>query len=189
MLVALVAVAACAEPPLMTRLAPDNLQKDVACRRLPCSGDPITTPGGPVVWRFFGSVNDPGEYEAPNDPSPGANGLWLGATVTPATCFNDQTRAIVDADQDWLDDRCEEEIARGFAPRWGMSDADDCPGGEPAWAAKYFPNNQIVRVMFMPAYYRDCGADGHNGDSEYVIVDIRFNPTTQHWEFNREYLT
>ena len=34
----------------------------------------------------------------------------------------------------------------------------------------------------MPGYYKDCGALGHNGDSEFIMVEIHFNPSTSHWE-------
>jgi len=137
---------------------------------------------------YFAVLGD-AVYEAPNDPSPGSPGVWLGANVTPAACFNDQTRNIVDIDHDWLDDNCELEIARAFAPQWGLSTNDACPGGEPAWAAKYWPTYAFVRVIYMPAYYQDCGSDGHSGDSEFVMVDAHFNPATGHWEFLREHLT
>jgi hypothetical protein len=104
---------------------------------------------------------------------------------------------VVDEDHDWLDDNCEFELAKGFAPRWSMSIQDDCPGGEPVWAAKYFPGQGRVRIAFMPAYYDDCpntgtffGAGaGHPGDSEFTMVEISFNAATQHWEMAQMFLT
>lgn len=152
-----------------------------------CDGEPQYGIGS---WRFFAPVNDV-IYEAPGDPSPGAPGIWLGANVTPSACFNDRTPYITDVDHDWLDDRCELELARGFAPRWSMGPQDECPDGEPAWGAKYFPGAGAVRIAFMPAYYDDCGVGatplnigaGHYGDSEFTMVEVVFNAATQHWQF------
>jgi hypothetical protein len=151
-----------------------------------CEGEPEYGIGS---WRFFAPVNDV-LYQAPGDPSPNAAGIWLGASVTPAACFNDRTPYITDVDHDWLDDGCELELARGFAPRWSMGPQDECPDGEPAWAAKYFPAAGAVRIAFMPAYYDDCGGDtflnigpAHHGDSEFAMVEVIFNASTQHWQF------
>ncbi len=155
-----------------------------------CEGDGIVIIPGP----FFGPMNDL-LYEAPWDPSPGSAGIWLGGDVTPSTCFNDRTPWIADADSDWLDDHCELELAKGFAPRWSMGIQEKCGDGEPAWAAKYFPASGAVRLAFMPAYYDDCGVPafgfggGHHGDSELAMVEVGFNPGTQHWEFRQMWLS
>lgn len=148
-------------------------------------------------WPFFAPHGD-FIYEAPGDPSPGSPGIWLAATIAPEACFNDRNVAIVDRDRDWLDDTCELELARGFAPTWGMGEQDECPGGEPVWAAKYFPTYNVVRIAYLPAYYDDCGVyggeflgigGGHTGDSEFVIVEIGYNAATKHWEFRRMFLS
>jgi hypothetical protein len=183
-------LAACALTPTdVRRLSPGPLSRSTdgpICDQ-PCG--PETYPNGVGhIWNYFAAPGDE-LYQAASDPSPGSPGLWLGSTVVPATCFNDLTRTIVDADHDWLDDNCELELARGFAPTWGMSDAEACPGGEPLWAAKYFSTFGIVRIVYMPANYKDCGPLGHNGDSEFVIVEVKFNTVTQHWEFQREFLS
>jgi hypothetical protein len=156
-----------------------------------CEGEPAYGTGS---WNFFAPVNDI-LYQAAGDPSPGAAGIWLGWNVTPSACFNDKTSAIIDIDHDWLDDRCELELARGFAPRWSMGHQDNCPDGEPAWAAKYFPASGAVRIAFMPAYYNDCGTPslgfggGHPGDSELVMEEVIFNPSTQHWQLREMWLS
>lgn len=75
-----------------------------------------------------------------------------------------------------------------------FANGEQCPGGEPYWAAKRFPN-AMVRIAYMPAYYEDCGYDtrikdsAHTGDSEFVMVEVAFNSTTQHWIFNRMWLS
>jgi hypothetical protein len=187
---AFVALSGCAEGPTspVAPLAPAPPAADGTL----CPGevDQRCDPGGVTLagWPFFGPVNDI-LYEARGDPSPGAPGLWLGANVTPTTCFNDHTRTISDIDKDWLDDNCELELARGFAPRWSMWRVDECPDGEPAWAAKYFPTPQVVRIAFMPAYYDDCMGAGHAGDSEFVMEEVKFNAATQHWELREMFLS
>ena len=155
--------------------------------------NPDTTPvgGGGVDWPPFGVQGDR-IYEAPGDPHPDAPGIWLGANVTPATCFADRNPGIADADKDWLADHCELELARGFAPSWGMSADDGCPGAEPLWAAKYHNNQQVVRLAYLPAYYDDCGGSSafdHRGDSEFVMVQVVFNAGTQHWEYQTMWLS
>lgn len=141
-----------------------------------------------TYWAFFAPRGDQ-VYEAPGDPSPGAPGIWLGAHISPAACFNDQNASITDSDHDWLDDNCELELARGFAPRWSMGEQDHCPDGEPVWAAKYFSIYGIVRLAYMAAYYDDCGSPTHAGDSEFVMVQVGFNYGTRHWEFHTMWLS
>ena len=155
---------------------------------IPCPG---YSGGGSGSWVFFGPSGD-GLYQAPGDPHPEAPGLWLGDNVAPGTCFADRGASITDADRDWLDDHCEVELARAFAPTWEMSLSDGCPNGEPHWAAKYFPAPQVVRIAYMPAYYDDCGGGSigdHRGDSEMVMVQVVFNSTSRHWEFERMWLS
>jgi len=136
-------------------------------------------------------------YLVPGDPNPGANGLWLGANVHPVACFaNLALVPIMDSDQDWLADHCELEIARGFAPTMRMSLLEGCPEGEPYFGAMYHLNGE-VRIAYMPAYYKDCGpygtpggiGAGHHGDTEYIMVVVKFNSTTRHWYFVEMYLS
>ena len=97
-----------------------------------------------------------------------------------------------DQDADGLSDDCETALATAFAPLLMMhrtrctlpsAHAEDrVPGG-------YFhaaqPVRGVVRLVYMPAYYRDCGwngpkcvfvdCEGHAGDSELIVVDVRRN--------------
>lgn len=151
---------------------------------------------GGSYWNYFAPYGD-SPYEAQGDPNPWYSGIYLG-WVTPGACFSDQNRGAIayDADLDWLDDRCELELARAFAPSLKFTASDACPNGEPYWAAKYFPSRGMVRIAYLPAYYRDCGADktygydtGHSGDSEFISVEVVFNAATQHWQFLRMFLS
>ena len=132
------------------------------------------------------------------DPSPGANGLWLGNGINPSFCFADQNPGVADADHDWLADLCEYKIARGFRPEWQYGNAYCNDDGEPHWAAKYFTMSDvgdtflphaIVRIAYIPAYYADCGPEWHTGDSELVMVDVQWVPSTQHWELTRAWMS
>lgn len=156
--------------------------------------------GGIGSWPYFGPLDD-GIHPALNDPSSTSAGIWLGDTISPHTCFADYAvgSAFTDADKDWLSDRCEAALAYAFAPVLQFSGLEQCPGGEPYWAAKYFPTPGVVRIAYLPAYYVDCGPDGslfpptyssgHFGDSEFMSVEVAFNPVTHHWEFRRMWLS
>ena len=65
--------------------------------------------------------------EPPYDPSPGANGIWLGNTVTGNVCYKNYNASIIDNDGDWLDDNCEYQLAKAFAPSVNMYAYEACP--------------------------------------------------------------
>ena len=129
------------------------------------------------------------------DPSPGANGIWLGNTVTGNVCYKNYNASIIDNDGDWLDDNCEYQLAKAFAPSVNMYAYEACPYGEPYWAAKYFDDvlgrgwGEFVRIAYMPAYYEDCGVNGHEGDSEFIMLEVDYNPATKHWEMKSMFLS
>lgn len=150
--------------------------------------------GANSSWVFFGPPNDV-PYQAAGDPYPAAAGIYLG-WVAPGACFANRNSGVASADQDLdgLHDSCELELARAFAPSWKMSRQDDCPDGEPYWAARYSATAEYVRIAYMPAYYRDCGPTGprafnHDGDSEYVMVQVRYDASTQHWVFDGMFIS
>jgi hypothetical protein len=116
------------------------------------------------------------------DPAPTAPGYFLSG-VNPDVCFLDRNRYITDADADWLDDSCEYQLATAFSPAMFIANSDGCPGWEPYWAAKYFNTMQVIRIAYMMAYYRDCGSEGHEGDSEFITVEVGFDDATRHWTF------
>jgi hypothetical protein len=131
----------------------------------------------------------------PGDPSPGAPGVWLGDTLSGRWCYADYNSFITDADRDWLDDDCEFQLAKAFAPQLHMDPHEPCPQGEPYWAAKYFDDpgtgwGEFVRIAYLPSYYRDCGTSNpHTGDSEMMMIAIRHNPSTRHWEFYQAWMS
>ena len=129
----------------------------------------------------------PASISAP-DPNPWAPGLWV-ADWTPNTCG--QPGQFNDLDYDGIHDGCENGLAQYFAPL--MVADPDCVwdtgngrlGGDYAYAVEYRTQGAPgYRIVYMPAYYRDCGASNigeHNGDSEFAIVDVEYDATTQHW--------
>jgi hypothetical protein len=148
------------------------------------------------LWPHFASFGD-FMYEAANPPN-GDPGIWLGDFFTPDMCFADRhwsVSAYRDADRDWLADDCELELARAFAPLMHFW-AEPCPGGEPVWAAKYFARTQHVRIAYMPAYYDDCGrphigfiGGGHAGDTELIVVEVRYNVIVRRWQYQRMWMS
>jgi hypothetical protein len=123
------------------------------------------------------------------DPYPSYPGYYLGSGVTPTLCvhgdYNDQ-------DEDGFGDYCETWIGTSFAPElytWSSDYVDR----EPRWAlTPLTASGTHVRVAYLFSYYRDEGpvgwcpfggelCQGHNGDSEMIVVDIRYVATKKHW--------
>jgi hypothetical protein len=135
------------------------------------------------------------------DPSPGADGVWLGNLRSEQWCYRTYNPFIADDDFDWLDDECEFQLAKAFAPALAIHPNDGCPLGEPYWAAKFFSNihfgtGDMVRIAYMPSYYNDCGdlrpfglAGPHEGDSEIIVLGIHYNLATRHWEMKEIFLS
>ena len=111
-----------------------------------------------------------------------------GIAAAPGRCID----ALPDTDRDGLADACELALSQAFAPLL-MMHATRCtlpaPGSAQRVAGGYFhaaqPAQGVVRLVYMPAYYRDCGwtglkcvlvdCSGHAGDSELIVVDVRRN--------------
>ena len=122
------------------------------------------------------------------DPSPSAPGYYAGAELTADHCSG--AGGINDVDQDLLADDCELWLALKFAPEMIYDRADDIRR-ESYWAAKPIKPG-LVRVFYALAYYLDLGTTflncriqglctGHHGDSEHVVLDIRYDNATRHW--------
>ena len=155
---------------------------------------PETCPGG----------GGGGSYPT-TDPAPNSPGIWVGANVGLSRCYSVTGAGITDADADSFDDWCEQWIAYDFRPLLRTNHYDCDLRGEPAWAVKYFPSTGIIRVGYFLSYYRDCGNDyalpcltshpgspsckGHEGDSEFIIVDLRYVGGTDHYVLDRAFLS
>jgi hypothetical protein len=113
------------------------------------------------------------------DPAPSAPGYYGGGEITDQYCAG-ITGGINDVDGDLLSDECEQWLALKFAPQM-IYDAGDDVRRESYWAAKPVKTG-FVRVFYALGYYFDLGpVDGHHGDSEHIILDLRYNATTKHW--------
>lgn len=127
-------------------------------------------------------------------------------------CFDAPAQSMWDPDGDAMDNRCEDALAASFAP--GLWVAGDCnydpdvgrQGGEYYYAVQPVPPQGRARIAYLPAYYWDCGsptagpwpfgdvcprcfADGHDGDSEFFLVDLEFNDTTGRWVTRQLFLS
>lgn len=124
----------------------------------------------------------------PPDEASSAPGYYGGGTITDQYCAGN-AGGINDADQDVLADDCEEWLGIKFAPKMIYDRADDVRR-ESYYAVKPVKVG-LVRVFYALGYYFDLGTTmgcvvlsacgGHHGDSEWIILDLRYNPTTKHW--------
>lgn len=130
------------------------------------------------------------------DPFPDSAGVFLGSGVTGDLCFADGGQT--DHDGDGLSTFCENNLAAAFAPElyhWAYDEV----GREPYWAARPVPasSGDTVKIAYLIGYYRDAGSsaylcqlppplwhpscEGHNGDSEMILLRVYYNYDTQHW--------
>lgn len=156
-------------------------------------------------WWLGGDRHNLSLYEPAGNPSGEAPGIWLGNGVTPSACFNGIQIRRGDAERDGLADACEFALARAFAPYMQFDHGEalvkfpdgtnrHCAEGEPYWAAKLFDEFGVVNIVYMMAYYKDCGEafipfDAHSGDSELIRLSVVYNNATQHWELTQAYLS
>ena len=152
------------------------------------------------------------ESRLTTDRGPSAEGLRVPGW-NEVRCFDAAARRKRDPDGDTMDNACEDALAAAFAP--GLKVAVDCnydpgvgrQGGEyyygvqPYWyrSSEVAPLERRVRLAYLPAYYwEDCGSpteghvpfgDGHDGDSEFFIVDLQFNDATRRWATQQIFLS
>lgn len=187
LVLALLALTACSEP----QAGPSGVPERVLVQPyLPCNPEE----------QYCGG--NPGPHQP--DLDPGAPGYWLGFGTGPAFCYSASGANINDADRDKFDDWCEKTIAQRFRPLLRFSPYDCNRQGERYWAAHYFPETERFRVAYLLAYYKDCGTPstifcdisvsgdrclGHQGDSEFIVVDLYWDEATNHWVVHHAFLT
>jgi hypothetical protein len=124
------------------------------------------------------------------DPAPTAPGVFLGHAFTPQFCADGQ-----DVDGDGLNDYCEQRLSFEFTPELYYWSYDDI-SREAYWAARPGGGEKVV-IAYLPSYHRDHGSntyvcslpppfyhpscDGHNGDSEMILLTVYYNYETEHW--------
>lgn len=144
-------------------------------------------------------VDEPGYGTGYHPPPVGYDiGMDWMACLTPGT----------DVDIDGMDDNCEHQLAVAFAPGLQV-DGSECNwdgalgrvGGEYYYGVQLINpgNGSRVRIVYLPAYYKDCGytfdahLDSHEGDSEFIIVDLGFRALTSAeqptWQFLQAFLS
>jgi hypothetical protein len=140
-------------------------------------------------------------YDAcgPNGGASGGSGLAIGRSRS--ACF--QPAAYDDIDSDSLSTSCEDALAASFAPMMRMSGADrnfvpaqGMVGGEYYFAVTRISigGEERVRILYMPAYYRDEGSvtgafESHNGDSEFITIDVADPYNSGVWETRQVFMS
>ena len=130
----------------------------------------------------------------------------LHAQPAPAIIPECAAAESVDQDRDGLSDSCELALARAFSPslvvrsggcNWSVENTRLAGG-------YYFavqPVDSLVRIAYLPAYFRDCGWSGikcwlpgldcspHNGDSEFIVIETKRDNATLNWNPSRVFLS
>jgi hypothetical protein len=131
------------------------------------------------------------------DPDPAAPGYFFPGTRNQWTFCADGN---ADFDLDGLDDSCEYLLAHEFRPELSIV-YSDYAFREPRWAAQWLDNDpasKTVRIAYLVGYWLDMGdggtsetlcglnpfanpCSGHLGDSEWVLLDVKYDPVSKHW--------
>lgn len=91
----------------------------------------------------------------------------------PLDAGRETTDAGTDADHDGLDDRYEDELARGYLPYLSLDPNDKCPLSGILFRARPHPQNPaLVHILYDRLYQRDCGLGGHLGDDEAFAITV-----------------
>lgn len=140
--------------------------------------------------------------QPPVDSEADAPGIRLEG-IDPGYCSSG-----TDTDLDGLNNFCEKQLSFAFRPLLAHWSGDDVRR-EPYWAARQ-PAPGMVVIAYLLSYYNDLGAashsgcwnsygwlglppffqdvaylcNGHNGDSEWIILTLTYNGSTQHWVLN-----
>ena len=141
------------------------------------------------------------DFRLTTDRETAAEGLFIPGW-NQVRCFDVPGRGNRDPDGDTMDNACEDALAAAFAP--GLWVAGDCnydagvgrQGGEYYYAVQPYrhESSKVARIAYLPAYYWDCGSPpegsgGHDGDSEFFIVDVRYDDTTRRWVTQQIFLS
>jgi len=114
-----------------------------------------------------------------------------GGTLSDTWCATNGN----DVDGDGVDEHCEFRLAWTFRPEMRSYKWDDV-SGEPYYAVEKIDGR--YRILYMLGYYEDFGytstwhpftSPGHIGDSEFVILDVTYEPSTQHWVLDNAILS
>lgn len=79
-----------------------------------------------------------------------------------------------DADQDGLNDDCEEQLAYWFMPLLWFDSGESGYDRRPYYAVKNTSfSTRTVQIFYMDTFYNDTGiTSGHDGDAEFQIIEV-----------------
>jgi hypothetical protein len=171
---------------------------------IPTEPEQLTTAGGsgPLPFLCVEGCLDP-------DPDPDAPGVYLpGLNLTPAGCHDPNQ---LDSDADGLSDTCELQFTAALAPALSFYDSDQVDRETRWFAhpidfgyvrlgyllgyyydvgnvADFRSHCQTALTIPLLSDFFDWvfggGSEsclGHLGDSEWIALDIRYNPVSKHW--------
>lgn len=190
----------------------------LACSETQAPPLPLVGEGPHLTAIVTGSENCPPDPQGPQagsgglcgpteDLCPSCDGLFVyGWDDT--QCYGLPVWSMWDIDYDGVDNACENAVAASFAPELVL--AHDCNwdysldrmGGEYLFAVERRVDaiGSYLRVVYLHAYYIDCGppldskcfisaCDPHSGDSEFTIIDFRYDAASTHWVAQQVFLS
>jgi hypothetical protein len=99
--------------------------------------------------------------------------LDADAAAAPDAITASDARAIVDLDEDGLDDAFEQQLAMTYVPYLSLDPDDGCPlSGLVARVRAHPADPSKVLIVYSHLFERDCGLSGHVGDNEAFGVAI-----------------
>lgn len=152
--------------------------------------------GPPVIVRPTETCDpftDPscGSNPGGTDPCPGCLGLSVSG-LSESMCL---ISAGPPSDRDWdgFADDCEYALSYDFKPAFAFDSRDDHLAREPYWAVRPLGNG-TYRIFYAIAYHTDGGApaggiEAHEGDSEFVVLDVSYYAPTNRWLLNQAFLS
>lgn len=138
--------------------------------------------------------------ECPPDPSlecnagsPRPMGVSIPSGMSYGDCYRPgQFDTTTDRDQDGVHDVCESELAIAFRPQMKF-DAFDCETRrQPHFAVRQRDHpdfGPVIYIFYAISYLHDCGPLGHNGDSEWIILEVGPSVDPSHGPWSLKYGT
>jgi len=118
-------------------------------------------------------------------PAARADGIASSSIGYGLSCWT-ANGAGPDDDADGVNDLCEQNLAYWFGPWYYHDDGEDALGWRPHYSVRTLDYaTKSVRIFYMHTYYRDAGdflgISAHDGDPEFVNLDVHFNTADGRW--------
>ncbi len=124
-----------------------------------------------------------------------AQGIGSASIGHGLTCWT-ANGAGPDIDADGLNDSCEANLAYWFGPLYWFDSGESAVGATMAWRPYYsvrtldYPT-KTIRIFYQHTYHRDYGdaldISNHDGDPEFVTLDVQWNGADGKWYLNQMY--